>query len=481
MTYSFDPQELTGALVLELRTRHKLSRAQFSQLAGFTGRSTARLSNIENKESWKPGDREAVARVLTDIQGGNFDPRYHEPKTPKQAAPRYAPPTLATDLITDDEDALEDLLADVVGPPPPPPPPPPAPRVEVNSSEPLLVPTVELLPDPVPRDGVYSISNGEQQTWKRCRRKWWLTWYRELRLKNVEFVGVRAIGDRVHRALAAWYEPEGQPRVDPRDALERAIVEDWTQVTRLAQERGLGEDRLREFALEYAESTNLERAMVEGYVQWLEETGVDSELRVIASETPMTADLEVRTHAGDDRPLRVIGLLDTRVHRVTDGRRLFLDHKTVGDLQTPAITLPQNEQMLHYDLLEWLNTAEGERRCDGALYNMIRRVKRSAKAKPPFYDRVEVHHNVHELESYKRRLLATVADVMQAIDALDDGVDHRDVVYPTPKSDCRWDCDFFAVCNMFDDGSPGVEDMLGQLYVQGDPRDRYRGTDGKTL
>lgn len=473
MTYSFDPQELTGALVLELRTRAKLSRAQFSELAGFTGRSTARLSNIENKESWKAGDREAVARVLTDIQGGNFDPRYHEPQVPAATNGVVMPPPVV-DVVDDEDD--EDLLADVVGPPP---------RVEVNSSDPILIPTVELLPDPVPdpvpRDGVLSLSNGEQQTWKRCRRKWWLTWYRELRLKNVEFVGVRAVGDRVHRALAAWYAPEGQPRVDPRNALERAIVEDWTQVTRLAHERGLGEDRLREFALEYADSTNLERAMVEGYVQWLEETGADSELRVIASETPMTADLELRTHAGDDRPLRLIGLLDTRVYRVTDGRRLFLDHKTVGDLQTPAITLPQNEQMLHYDLLEWLNTPEGEARCDGALYNMLRRVKRSAKAKPPFYDRVEVHHNVHELESYKRRLLATAADVVQAIDALDGGVDHHDVVYPTPKPDCRWDCDFFAVCNMFDDGSPGVEDMLRQLYAQGDPRDRYRGTDGKTL
>jgi hypothetical protein len=473
VTYSFDPQELTGALVLELRTRAKMSRAEFSQRAGFTGKSTARLSNIENKESWKPGDREAIARVLTDIQGGNFDPRYHEPAA--STTHGEVPPAPVTDLL-DGDDSVEDLLADVVGP---------HPRIEANAPTPLPIPTVELLPDPVPeavpRDGVYSISNGEQQTWKRCRRKWWLTWYRELRLRNVEFVGVRAIGDRVHRALAAWYAPEGEPRVDPRNALERAIVEDWTQVTKLAQERGLGEDRLREFALEYAESTNLERAMVEGYVQWLEETGADSELRVIASETPMTAELEVRTHAGDDRPLRVIGLLDTRVYRVTDGRRLFLDHKTVGDLNTPAITLPQNEQMLHYDLLEWLNTPEGEARCDGALYNMIRRVKRSAKAKPPFYDRVEVHHNVHELESYKRRLLATVADVMQAVDALDAGVDHRDVVYPTPKSDCRWDCDFFAVCNMFDDGSPGVEDMLSHLYVQGDPRDRYRGTDGKTL
>ncbi len=64
MTFELTPDDLTGELVLELRTRHKMSRQRFSELAGFQGRSTARLSNIENKNSWKPGDREAVARVL---------------------------------------------------------------------------------------------------------------------------------------------------------------------------------------------------------------------------------------------------------------------------------------------------------------------------------------------------------------------------------------------------------------------------------
>ncbi len=220
--------------------------------------------------------------------------------------------------------------------------------------------------------------------------------------------------------------------------------------------------------------------MVEGYVRWLEETGADSELRVIASETPVSADLELDVN-GVTWPVRAIGLLDTRVHRVTDGKRLFLDHKTVGDLSTPAITLPQNEQMLQYHLIEWLNTPVGEASCDGALYNMIKRVKRSARAHPPFYDRIEVHHNVRELESYKRRMLGATRDILTTADALARGADHRDVAYPTPKSDCRWDCDFFAVCNLLDDGSPGIDDMLNTLYTRADPRDRYEVKDGKTL
>jgi len=506
MTYTFDPNIITGAMVMDIRQRHKMSRERFSQLAGFQGKSTARLNNIEKNDSWKLGDREAVARVLTDLEGGQFDPRYHK----QVVTPTFDPTASVTILVDLDEDSdEEDLLAlasaGIVTPSLaraqawPAPPAPPASRnvIPLSSPSPPTTQTpfpsapqptkpiqlslfdgVAPAPDASVDDGVYRVSNGEMQSWKRCRRKWWLGWYRGMTLKHEGFVDVRSTGNRVHRALERWYVPENETRVDPRDALERVIVEDWTKITQLATERGMRDDQRQDLARQYAESNNLERAMIEGYVQWLEETGADAELRVIASETSLSADLETSVN-GVDRPVRMIGLLDARVYRVTDNRRLFIDHKTVGEFSGPAVTLPQNEQMLHYDLLEFLNTKEGEERCDGALYNMLRRVKRSARAKPPFYDRIEVHHNVRELESYKRRMLATARDVMEAVDALDQGQHHLDVVYPSPRPTCTWDCDFFAMCTMFDDGSPGADDMLNTLYKKYDPRDRYDKTDGK--
>jgi len=477
LAFEFRPEDLTGSLVLELRTRHKLSRVQFSELAGFAGKSTARLSNIERNDSWKFGDREAVARVLNDLTGGRFDPRYHGSGAADGESSTPSRPVGDVVLVHDEDDDPLDLLADVTSPPAP------SPARVAPVATPVVEPVARQLSVELPADGVYAMSNGENQTWKRCRRKWWLGWYNGLRLRNEELVGVRSTGNRVHKALAAWYVPEGQSRVDPRDALERTIVDDWTAIHAVALERDLSNEQQNQLAREFAESTNLERAMVEGYVQWLEETGVDAELRVVASETPVVADVEVpRVHGPyrvlTDVPVRLIGLLDTRVYRVTDQRRLFLDHKTVGDLSAPAPTLPQNEQMLHYDLLEFLASDEGEQRCDGALYNMLRRVKRSTRAKPPFYGRIEVHHNVAELESYKRRLLASTADVLAAIERLQNGESHLDVVYPTPKSDCRWDCDFFSICNMFDDGSPGLGDMIERFYRRADPRDRYERADG---
>lgn len=465
----FKPEELTGALVFDVRTNRGLSRVEFSQRAGLDGKSTARLHNIERKESWKPGDREKVAALLNELVP-NFDPRYMpgggnavQETINGNGDVTYRPVYL--DPIGDDDDS-DDALLEVESPPVEPPRVEP-PAVTVDLIEPTIIAEPEQL-FTVPA-GHYPISNSELQTWKRCRRKWWFAWYRQLALATETFVGVRAVGDRVHRALQQWYVPDGQPRVDPRNALERVIVEDWTKISQLARERNLEDEQLGVLAKEFADSTNLERAMIEGYVQWLEETGADAELRVIASETPLLANLEL----DDGRKIAMIGKLDVRVKRITDDVNLFVDHKTVGDLKSPAVTLPQNEQMLHYMLLEWLNSDEGERRCDGALYNMLRRTKRSSRATPPFYDRIEVRHNPYELAAYRRRMLAASKNILDAIEALDRGDSHFDVVYPSPRGECKWDCDYFAVCNLFDDGSAGVDDMLNVLYREVDPRDRY--------
>ena len=470
----YTASDLTGSLVQEVRTKHKLSRATFSKIAGLAGKSTARLYNIEVNDQWKPGDRERVAAVLTNLEAGALPT-----DTRVVAASSTTHPSAATTLtgpsiipLSEDPDDLVDRLATIL----------PRDATSVNSGEADATNdalATELLGDALltEPDGVYRVSNSELQTFKRCRRKWWLGWYRRLMLQTEDFTSVRATGTRVHRALSYWYVPDGEKRVDPRDALERVIVDDWTKVARLAQERHTSDDQLGELAVEFAQATNLERAMVEGYVQWLEETGADADLRITASETPLVVD-QVVDMGGDyhheQREIQFIGLLDVRATRVTDKVNLFIDHKTVGDLTAPVVTLPQNEQMLHYHLMEFLSLEDSDVRCDGALYNMLRRVKRSARAKPPFYDRIEVRHNKFELESYRRRALAATREILVAIDRLERGEEHFDVVYPTPTPECRWSCDFFAVCNLFDDGSRGVNDMVNALYRTTNPLERYR-------
>lgn len=514
----YTSSDITGEQVQQVRTRYGLSRDKFSELAGFTGKSSARLSNIEKKNSWKPGDREAIVKVMNGLEDGSItvdspvktSPTKTRTKTSRNPGAILKPIPITTVTLTSGEKITVDKLSltpldpdgclpvmPVIAPP----------NIDVEVLDvvqeddqlvtvgPFVISEqhnivglsltngqtphyarnfifdVQVTPD------VHAFSNSELQTWKTCRRKWWLAWYRELQLQVQNFSDVRSTGTRVHRALEAWYVPDGQSRVDPRTALERVIVDDWTAIQELATKRDIGEEHLAALAVEFTSATNLERAMIEGYVEWLAETGADADLRVIGSEQPIVVPMEIEVdygarHGSGTREIELIGLLDTRVTRTTDDVRLFIDHKTVGDLSGPVATLPQNEQMLHYHLLDWLSSEHGEDRCDGALYNMLRRVKRSPRAKPPFYSRIEVRHNKYELEAYKRRMLAAAGEIISATERLNRGEHHLDVVYPSPSSHCTWSCDFFAVCNMFDDGSH-AEDMLTGLYARGNPRARY--------
>jgi len=144
---------------------------------------------------------------------------------------------------------------------------------------------------------------------------------------------------------------------------------------------------------------------------------------------------------------------------------------------SPMKTIAMNEQMLHYHLLELLNGGEDER-SDGALYNMLRKVKRTARANPPFYERVEVRHNPHELESFMKRISGEIMDMLVAEARLNDGGDPLTIVYPTINDSCSWSCDFYPICPMVDDGSR-LEDAIANLYTVGEPLAYYAARKGE--
>jgi hypothetical protein len=316
----------------------------------------------------------------------------------------------------------------------------------------------------------YRVSASKLRDWMRCRRMWWLTWVRQLTLQE-PLTDLRATGTRVHKALAGWYVPEAEGPVDPRDGIQTAIAADWAK---LIERAGIDEehDDYASIKAKWDNSVALERAMVEGYMEWLEETGSDAGLTFVASETELSADVETVDHHGKLLLVHLMGRLDARAVRDVDQARVFIDHKTVGNFTDPLKMIQMDPQMLMYGLLEFLNTQEGEARCDGALYNMLRRVKRTAAAKPPFYVREDVRMNEIQLESFKHWVLAASRDMVQAEELLETGNDPMDVVYPTPDKDCSWKCDFFPVCPLFNDGSR-AEDMISGLYRQDNPWSRY--------
>jgi len=295
----------------------------------------------------------------------------------------------------------------------------------------------------------YKVSNSEIQTFKDCKRKWYLSNYRRLVPKKVRVSGPLALGTRIHGALEAFYNGE-----DLIESYMKLLKQDEI----IAHQEYLAVDQV-------LSEGEMGRIMLEGYIQWIEEEGIDAQYDIISNEET----LEMPMLDG-----RVIlrGKIDMRLRRKSDGTRLIRDFKTVGQTFSQfASTLNLNEQALTYMTLDaYHNTPED--RSDGAIFTLLKKNKQTSRAKPPFYGEEEVLHNIFTLRSFWIRLNGTLSDMMNVKDALDAGADHHLVAYPRPSNDCTWKCQFFSICGSLDDGSP-VEEMIEDLYDVGNPDDRY--------
>lgn len=285
---------------------------------------------------------------------------------------------------------------------------------------------------------------------KDCRRRWWFTYYRRLQPKEKQRTGALALGSRIHEALDQYYST-GTPLLDAHSALveqeKKALLSEFKDVTALESEAELG------------------HIMLEGYLQWVEENGIDVELDIISTEEIITAPLF-------NGEVELTGKLDMRVRRKIDGVRMFRDFKTVGgSLSEFANMAHMNEQVLTYMTLESLKEGE-EHRSEGGIFTLLKKVKRTAAARPPFYDQIEVRHNVFTLRSFWERLHGTIADLMKVRTALDAGESPAYHAYPRPSRDCKWKCPFYTVCTLVDDGS-AAEQAISEMYDVADPYAYY--------
>lgn len=302
------------------------------------------------------------------------------------------------------------------------------------------------------------ISNSEIQTYKECPRKWWLAWHRGLRPRRVSPLGALAIGTRIHAALAGWYVPEGEKPRDPLVTLTELLAE--------ASKSLMALNATPEEYKIFTNEANLQEIMLEGYMEWVAETGADEPYEVIESESyEERVFMEIPLL---DLRVLIIGRLDVRLRRISDGAIMFLDHKTTASILQSIKGLRMNPQMRIYrTLLHGDTNAPG-----GAIYSMIRKVKRSIKANPPFYHREELTFNPHELVNFRRQLQGSIHKILaDEENLLMTPESHHTFVPPTPGSHCSY-CPFERACPMFDDGSR-VEDFINENFVVGEALEYY--------
>lgn len=302
------------------------------------------------------------------------------------------------------------------------------------------------------------LSNSEMKQYRRCKRQWYLGTYRRLKPRvTSEPMSPLSVGNLTHDALAAYYDPN--QRINPITYIQNVIAEE--------------KQANPEWDAELDKEAQLVTTMIEGYMEWLEETGADSDIRVTGVETMI--DIPIR------EDVHLITKLDAPVERISDGAKLALEHKSTTSLNRPLAVLKLDTQLLTEHLCRYLHAQqegatpeEAYEQCQGILYNQLRKVLRTPKSKPPYYQRDDVIHNINELNAHWWHVLAIAEEILETQRKLDAGGSHHTVCPPNPTKDCTWDCDFFKVCVMFDDGS-NAENAVEALYEQRDPLERYDG------
>jgi hypothetical protein len=311
---------------------------------------------------------------------------------------------------------------------------------------------------------VRTVTNSELQTFKGCRRRWWLSSHRKLTPKRKNLVGPLPLGTRVHAALEVIHQ--GKDPVERYLELQAADIVTWGKYW-----ADLGLEPTTEESKKFVSQMDLGRIMVEGYVEWAAENGIDADYDELLPEEKVHVFFNVISGV----QVWLMGKLDLRVRRKRDGARLFVDYKTVGTtLEQKLASMQLDEQFYMYQLLErLLGLANGDPALtQGSMVQLLRKVKRTGTAKPPFYAREEIHRSDVQLRNFWERLNGEIRDLIDVERELEQGASHHYVAYPRPSSDCSWICEFKTVCPMFDDGSD-AERFLEDHFESYDPLERY--------
>jgi len=292
-----------------------------------------------------------------------------------------------------------------------------------------------------------SASLSEIAKFLRCRRSWYLTYYAKWAVDPAKAspVGAALLGTRIHAAMEGYYGYG----IDPFVAI--GIIYDQARAAR------------PEFTPQLTGEQDYATIMVAGYLEWAAENGLDEEHDVIATEQ----EVETYINLSNGGTARVHGKLDQIVHRRLDGAMQLRDWKTVGSLAKADLIILDQQMRIYAALLALTNP---KLRVDGALYTMMLRSKRTARASGPFYEQVFIRYNDAEHESTMLRLTGIMDDMDRVVRQLNDGADPRRVAYHHPITDrCAWDCPFVRVCPMFDDGSRVQDAMANEFLRNSDP------------
>lgn len=304
----------------------------------------------------------------------------------------------------------------------------------------------------------YSFSHSEMEVHKQCRRRWYLKYYLKLRRNREPRAVARDTGILVHSALHEFYLLGG---LTNRDISVSRMFEyiGHARDTDLAK---VSETERKDVT----EIHEVSRIVLEGYVEWLEETGADS----YYTFNPGASGTEVELRApGPIEGTEIMGYLDLAGTHNQSGDLVVMDTKVVASIDDMIKNLAINEQGPMYAILSKITDPDPDRGFR-VVWNFLKRNKQTARAKPPFYQRYELAINQSMLQQFYVQLQGQMEEILRTEARLNAGESHVKVAYPTPSKDCGWKCEFFALCGQMNDPRTDSSWTISQYYTTPEQR-----------
>ena len=271
------------------------------------------------------------------------------------------------------------------------------------------------------------VRNSELSTWSQCRLKWYLTF--QLGFLSGKINKNFWLGTLVHRVLQDYYLGLTP---DPAHLF-------WEMATQsIEQERGETIEA-GGFDLEYDNLEDLHAylqlgvVMLEGYQEWDKK---NRDFEVIDSELSYFLDMT----DSNDRAFTFVCRFDLLAEN-SEGIRVH-DFKTAADFRGEQSS-DQDNQFRRYPFVVREAHPDWAKEVAGSAWVGLRKIIPSARSKPPYFARRLIDLTEAEYVGVELELKAEVGDVLATEAFLQQGGDHRKIIYPTPTFDCTWKCDFY--------------------------------------
>ena len=305
-----------------------------------------------------------------------------------------------------------------------------------------------------------TVTQSDLSTFIRDRRAWFLGVYLGLKPKAVKATGPLILGSLVHNALERYYVSDEDLVAAFLDEVREA------ELSLIAADRNYS-------VHEWNKQAALGRRMCEGFVEWVEETGVDSGIEVLDVEKR----LEFLT-SYHGVPVILTGKADLIVRDRMTGIVRVYDHKTTANMARTIDQARGTIQLPYYLTLQEA-IAEPGVRVAGAAFTILLKSMRQTGRGGPFYHRETVSYTPHGLAARRAQIHGAIRDYVDVVLRLHEGVrEPMEWAYPNHTAP-SWSNGPHKILAEGIDNGDDVTRMVADLYLQKDPYARYR--DEKTM